>query len=100
FVSPGGRGDFRSITEALRSAEPGARIVVRPGVYREQLVVDRPVELVGEGDLNDVMLLAPSGPCLVVAGGDVSLGGLTLRSRSGDDLTATLNVSAGRLVLE
>ena len=41
--------DGLSLTEALRQAGPGDRIVVRPGVYREPtLVVDKPVVLDGE----------------------------------------------------
>jgi nitrous oxidase accessory protein len=43
-------GDFATITEALSHAPEGSRVVVAPGVYREPtLVVDRPLEIVGEG---------------------------------------------------
>lgn len=43
-------GAVPTIAEALRMAPAGARIVVQAGTYREvALVVDRPVELVGEG---------------------------------------------------
>lgn len=43
-------GDFPTIGEALSAAAPGDRVVVHEGIYREPtLVVDRPVELVGEG---------------------------------------------------
>ncbi len=48
-VSPD--GPVRTVTEALRQAPRGGRIVVRPGVYREPtLVVNRPVTLVGQGE--------------------------------------------------
>jgi nitrous oxidase accessory protein len=47
-VAPGGA--VPTIAEALRQAPEGARIVVQAGTYREVgLVVDRRVELVGEG---------------------------------------------------
>lgn len=47
-VEPG--SSLSSIGAAVRSAAPGARIVVRPGVYREPTVrVDRPVTIQGEG---------------------------------------------------
>jgi len=40
----------RSIGAAVQAAAPGARILVRPGVYREPtIVVDRPVTIEGEG---------------------------------------------------
>ncbi|HLT46138.1 MAG TPA: nitrous oxide reductase family maturation protein NosD [Rubricoccaceae bacterium] len=44
-VAPGGA----TLAGALAAARPGDRLVVRPGVYREPtLVVDKPVEVVGE----------------------------------------------------
>lgn len=49
-VSPEGGGAVPTLAAAIRAARPGARIVVRPGVYREpMIVVDRPVEIVGDG---------------------------------------------------
>jgi nitrous oxidase accessory protein len=43
-------GTLRSIGAAIRAAAPGARILVRPGVYREPtIVVDRAVTIEGEG---------------------------------------------------
>jgi len=43
-------GELSSIGAAVRRAAPGARILVRPGTYREPtIVVDRPVTIEGEG---------------------------------------------------
>jgi F-box protein 11 len=42
-------GAFTTISEAIRSAAPGDRIVVKRGVYRESVVVDRSIEIVGDG---------------------------------------------------
>ncbi|HEX2717687.1 MAG TPA: nitrous oxide reductase family maturation protein NosD [Gemmatimonadaceae bacterium] len=43
-------GPVRTIAEGIRLAAPGGRVVVRAGVYREPtIVVDRPLEIVGEG---------------------------------------------------
>ena len=47
-VSPA--GPYRSVAAAVRAAAAGARIVVKAGTYREpSMVIDRPLELVGEG---------------------------------------------------
>jgi nitrous oxidase accessory protein len=46
-VGPG--GDFPFIAPAIAAASPGDVIRVRPGVYREDLVLDRAVAIVGEG---------------------------------------------------
>ncbi|HEY0971896.1 MAG TPA: nitrous oxide reductase family maturation protein NosD [Gemmatimonadales bacterium] len=46
-VSPA--GPVRTIAEAVSRADSGARIIVRPGVYIEPtILVDRPVEIVGD----------------------------------------------------
>lgn len=47
-VSP--LGPVRTLTAAIKAARPHSRIVVKAGVYREPtIVVDKPVEIVGEG---------------------------------------------------
>lgn len=38
-----------SITQAIEAARPGDTVVIPAGVYQEQLVIDRPIVLVGEG---------------------------------------------------
>ena len=45
----GGTGPFDTIGEALAAARPGDTIRVSAGTYRERLVVEVPVVLVGEG---------------------------------------------------
>jgi parallel beta-helix repeat protein len=44
-----GRNTHSTIASALESARPGDVILVRPGVYTEPLVIDKPVELIGVG---------------------------------------------------
>ena len=41
------RGHFTTISAALRAAQPGDRLLIRPGVYRESLRIDVPVMLLG-----------------------------------------------------
>jgi nitrous oxidase accessory protein len=49
-ITVGGPGaDFPLIAPAIAAARPGDRIVVRAGVYREDLLLDRPVAILGEG---------------------------------------------------
>jgi len=46
------RGDHVTITEAIEAADPGDRILVRPGTYHEGLVIDKPgLEIIGDGNL-------------------------------------------------
>ena len=46
IVDSMGHGDFLAISEAIDVAQPGDRILVRPGYYREGLVLDKPLEIV------------------------------------------------------
>ena len=60
IVSPvPGRGQYTTISEALRHAAPGAQIQVQPGVYREGLVLDKPVEIAGNGPREHIVLSLP-----------------------------------------
>lgn len=43
------RGDYTSVQDAITHAPPGARVVVHPGVYQGGLVLDKPLEIIGEG---------------------------------------------------
>ncbi|MFS8614138.1 nitrous oxide reductase family maturation protein NosD [Limnochorda sp.] len=68
---------YTSITEAVQAAAPGDTIRIEPGRYREHLVIDRPLTLVGEpgavidgGGDGDVVTLAADG---------ITLQGLTVR---------------------
>ena len=39
------RGDFATVSAAVKAARPGDRILVRPGLYLEGLVIDKPLEI-------------------------------------------------------
>ena len=52
------RGDFSAITAAIEAAKPGDRVLVRPGLYREGFVVDKPLEIIGDGNRDDVVIEA------------------------------------------
>src|SRR5437868_410580 len=52
-------GDFTSIGDAIADATPGGRIVVMRGVYEETVRIDKPIELIGGGELGDVVIQQP-----------------------------------------
>lgn len=52
------RGDYATISEAIEAADPGDRIIVRPGLYQEGLVIDKPLEIIGDGKLEEIMVQA------------------------------------------
>ncbi|KAA0011043.1 MAG: hypothetical protein FE037_04195, partial [Thermoplasmata archaeon] len=48
IVDKSGGGDFTTISEAIANAVDGDRIIVRSGVYNENLLVDKNVSIEGE----------------------------------------------------
>ncbi len=78
-----------TVASALRQARPGDRIVLAPGVYRERLVLSRPVTLTGprDGPL-PVLDGGGAGRVLELRGPDITLDRLAVRN-SGDRLEKT-----------
>jgi nitrous oxidase accessory protein len=72
-------GTRTTLSEAIRQARPGDRIVLRGGTWREPtLVIDKPLELVGEG--RPVLDGEGNHQILTVTADDVTIRGLVLRN--------------------
>ena len=61
-----GRGDHTTIGAAIKAAEPGSRILVKPGTYEENLVLDKVLELIGDGSADDIGVSVTSGNTIKV----------------------------------
>ncbi|MFJ9952932.1 right-handed parallel beta-helix repeat-containing protein [Kitasatospora sp. NPDC091207] len=59
-------GEYDTLAEALAAAEPGDTVTVRPGTFRENLVLDKPVTLVPAQGPGTVRIDPPSGVPLTV----------------------------------
>ena len=99
-VSPD--GDVRTVGEAVRRAQPGGRIVVRAGTYREPtIVVDKPLEIVGDGW--PVLDGEGAREIMAVGADDVTVRGLVLRNVGTsftEDRAALRIVKASRCVID
>lgn len=88
-VDPADPSAFNEVDAAMAEAEDGDRIVVRPGTYRTPVVVDRAVEIAGEGERDRIVLEPVGGECLGFAVSGARVTGLTVRpSRAGNDGTS------------
>jgi len=94
------RGDHATITEAIEAANPGDRILVRPGLYPEGLVIDKPgLEIIGDGNLDDVVVQAAGMDTLLFKTTMGKVANLTLRQMGGGDWDG-VDIAQGRLELE
>ena len=55
-VDKNAKDAYDNINKALTAANPGDRIIVRPGVYEEGLIIDKNIEIIGEGDLDSIII--------------------------------------------
>jgi len=76
-------GEFSTIREALQAASPGSRVELEPGYYRENVVLERPVALLGKGPREHVLVETDRGPCLRVDTERAVVRGLTFRRLPG-----------------
>jgi F-box protein 11 len=98
-VDPMHHGDHLTITEAIEAANPGDRILVRPGLYHEGLVIDKPLEIIGDGNLDDVVVQAAGMDALLFKTTMGRVTNLALRQIGGGDWYG-VDITQGRLELD
>ncbi|GAA1989285.1 right-handed parallel beta-helix repeat-containing protein [Kitasatospora viridis] len=62
-------GEYATLAEALAAAEPGDTVTVRPGVFRENVLLDKPVTVLPAEGPGTVRIDPPSGTALTVTAG-------------------------------
>ncbi|MBI4748551.1 MAG: SUMF1/EgtB/PvdO family nonheme iron enzyme [Acidobacteria bacterium] len=80
IVSKTGIGHYTTIGEAVAQAFPEAVIRIFPGVYEETVMINKPLKLVGEGEVHSIIIQGHNNPGLVVQSARVHIRGLTLRT--------------------
>ena len=80
-----GRGDFSTIGAAIAAAEPGSKIVVREGTYREALRLSKPLEIIGEGDRERILVVTAKGPALHCDAPMARISGMRFRREAGEN---------------
>lgn len=93
------RGDFTTVSNALKAAKAGDRIVVRPGLYAEGIVIDKPVEIIGDGALGEVILEATGADTVLFQANRGRIANLELRQMGGGKWHC-IDIAQGRLDVE
>ena len=99
-VHAAGKGDYRTLGEAIRHIALNGRILVQPGVYRESLTLDRPVEIIGNGRAGETVIESLTSPCIQSTSPQATLRNLTLTRRGALDQGVAVDVTAGQLTLD
>jgi len=94
------RGDHLTLAEALEAAKPGDSILVRPGVYQEGIIIDKRVEIIGDGDLGKVVIEAADKNAVLFNANQGRIVNLALRQIGGKGVCCGINILQGRLELE
>ena len=97
-----------TISAALQRAKPGSRIVVQPGIYAESLLLDREIEIHGNGQRDEIIIEATALPCITMQAGSARLSNVTLRRlvdklaspQNHDKHFSAIHISGGHLILE
>ena len=105
-VSPS--GEYSTITAALKQAKAGDQIVVKTGLYRENVILDKTVELIADGS----PVIESTGRCIWMQTDYAVVRGFTLRCRARSsasffsrligsyDKAVAVYIPQGKLVLE
>jgi parallel beta-helix repeat protein len=101
-VSQDGKGQYTTIGQAIQNASEGSQIRVLPGIYREGLIIDKPLEIVGEGGIGEVAIEYGSASCISIQSDRVKLSNLTIRGRAilGAKAHHAVDISSGQAILE
>ncbi|MFD4226761.1 right-handed parallel beta-helix repeat-containing protein, partial [Streptomyces sp. NPDC058545] len=97
-----GPAHHRSISAAIAAAGPGTRIRVRPGIYREGLILDKPLEIWGDGPIDEIVVETTTADCILMRTDSADVRGLTLRCRavSTQHRFYGVDIPQGQLTLE
>jgi parallel beta-helix repeat protein len=93
-------GAYSTIGEAIAAASAGERILVRPGLYRESLVFDKPLVLIGDGPRRDIEVQSRDGSVLQILATMGRVANLTLRQVGAEGDWFGVDIGRGDVDLE
>ena len=94
------RGHYTTITDAINAANPGDRVVVLPGTYEESIVIDKPLEIIGMGRREEIVVQASNQHTVSFKTTLGRVVNLTLRQIGGSSDWFAVHIAQGRLELK
>jgi parallel beta-helix repeat protein len=102
IVAANGGGNFKSISEAIKNSAPNSRLLVREGLYNESIVLDKSVEIIGDGAAEKIIIRSQNMSAVMMRTDKARISGLTMQgggARSGKAFFA-VEIPGGELILE
>ncbi|MEN8221289.1 MAG: right-handed parallel beta-helix repeat-containing protein [Pseudomonadota bacterium] len=84
-----------SISAAIKKAKAGSRILIKAGVYQEELIIDKPLEIISEGK---VVVESKNSYCISMKTDHALVRGLSLHNRA--ERYFAVDIPQGKLSLE
>jgi parallel beta-helix repeat protein len=86
----------------MNAAKDGAKILVKEGFYREGLVINKPVEIIGDGETSEIILEYSDSYCISMQTDYAKVKGLTICGQAGlkGKKFFAVDIPQGCLVLE
>jgi parallel beta-helix repeat protein len=98
-VDAQGGGQFTTVGAAIKAASPQDRILVRPGLYQESLLIDQPLQIVGDGPRAQIEIRALDADVLVSHAPGGWVANLTF-TQCKSEHTLGVDIRQGQLVIE
>lgn len=101
-VSANGGNDYLTIGEAIQNAQPNTQIRVLPGIYQENIVINKSIEIVGEGVAGAVVLQSSENTCITMQTEIAVVRHLTVRCLESkkESKFFAVDIASGQLILE
>jgi len=93
------RGDYPSIGLAIDAANPGDCIKIRHGLYQESIIINKPLEIIGEGERDEIEIRAKDSNAIKFVADYGKVANLTIRQMSQGDFSC-VDIWHGRLLIE
>jgi len=99
-VDARGKGDFTTIGDAIRAARTDGVIVVKPGTYREAIVLDKSLTLIGDGPRDAIVVETKGADALKCTASFGRVTNFTLRQTSRGQRWSCVDITAGSIELD
>lgn len=91
--------DFSTISAAISAAKAGDKILILPGIYDESLIIDKELEIVGEGEVSNIVVQTLDRDVLLFKTTRGQVRNLTLK-QVGTGRWYAVDIQQGELILQ